>query len=82
VGNCCRISGKRLEEEIARWVAVGGGTDRDGNEIKKPKELEIAELVDALCEKYGKLPSEIYSESSELLRINTIVHLGKKEEKK
>ncbi len=72
--------GKSLEADILRWKAVGGGTDRDGNLIEKPKGLIEAELIDSICEKYGKLPSEVFAEDVGLLRMLDIVNKGRIEE--
>jgi len=71
-GNC----GKSLEAEVLRWKAVGGGSDRDGNLIEKTSELAWAELVDSSCEKYGKLPSEVFAEDVSILRMLDLVAKG------
>ena len=60
-------------------MEIGGGSDRDGNLIEKPLPLAQAQMIDTLCEKYGKLPSEIFAESVAIIKINQIVNLGRKE---
>jgi len=39
--------------------------------------LALAELIDAVCERYGKLPSEVYAEDVSLLRMLDVVNKGK-----
>lgn len=56
-----------------------GGTYRDGRPITKPVELEIAEIVDGLCQRYSCLPSQVMSEDVGILRMLDIV--GQNEEK-
>lgn len=68
--------GKSLEADIIRWKAVKGGTDRQGNAIVKPTELYIAEMVDTMCERYSKLPSEILAEDVSIIRLLHIVGLA------
>ena len=72
-------SGGSLEADILRWMAIGGGSDRDGNLIRKPLSLAQAQMIDTLCEKYGKLPSEIFAEDVGIIKINQIVNLGRKD---
>jgi len=77
VGRFGNYFGKRLEADILRWKTVGGGTDRDGNTVQKPSELVTAELLDSICEKYGKLPSEVFAEDISLLKMLDIVNKGR-----
>ena len=65
---------------IARWKSVKGGTYRDGRPITKPIELQIAEIIDGICQRYGCLPSEVMSEDVGILKMLDIV--GQNEEKK
>lgn len=74
-------SGKSLEAKVLKWKAVAGGSDRDGNPIEKPSELAWAELVDSICEKYGKLPSEVFAEDVSILRMLDLVAKGYDEKK-
>ena len=64
---------------ILRWKAVGGGSDRNGNVIEKPIELAQAELIDTVCERYGKLPSEVFAEDVSMLRMLDVVNKGLKD---
>ena len=59
-------------------MSVGGGTDKEGNEILKPTFLSHAELIDGLCQRYGVLPSQILREDAYLLKILHAVSLGDK----
>ena len=68
--------GGRLEAEIVRWKHVKGGTDKDGNVIEKPAELYQAEIVDGICQRYSRLPSELYGEDVSLMRLLHIVGLN------
>jgi len=77
LGRFSSFFGKRLEADILRWKAVGGGTDRDGNTVEKPKGLIEAELIDSICEKYGKLPSQVFAEDVGLLKMLDIVNKGR-----
>ena len=76
---CSDYIGGSLSLGIARWKSVKGGTDRDGRPITKPIELEAAEIVDGLCQRYSCLPSEVMSEDVGILRMLDIV--GQNEEK-
>ena len=65
---------------IARWLAVRGGTYQDGRPIVKPTELELAEVVDGICQRYSCLPSQLKAEDVGILRMLAIVTEGKVEE--
>ena len=58
---------------IRRWRYVGGGIDRTGRVVTKPVELQEAELVDTLCQRYGCLPSQLLDEDVELLRMLAVI---------
>ena len=79
LGATGRFFGGSVEADINRWVAVGGGTDREGNVIEKPLILQNAELIDGLCQRYSVLPSQLVKEDVSLLRLMHIVSLGIKE---
>lgn len=72
--------GGSLGLDIARWKAVRGGTYQDGRPISKPVELEMAEIVDGICQRYSCLPSAVLAEDVGILRMLTIVSEGKVEE--
>ena len=73
-------SGGSLSLGIARWLAVRGGTYQDGTPIVKPIELEQAEMVDGICQRYSCLPSELMAEDVGILRMLAIVGEGKVED--
>ena len=75
-------AGGRLSLGIARWLAVRGGTYQDGRPIVKPTELELAEIVDGICQRYSCLPSQLMAEDVGILRMLAIVSEGKVEDKK
>ena len=75
-------TGGRLSLGIARWKAVRGGTYRDGTPITKPPELESAEIVDGICQRYGSLPWAVMGEDIGILRMLAIVTEGKVEDAK
>jgi hypothetical protein len=73
-------SGGSLSLGIARWKAVRGGTYQDGTPVTKPIELELAEIVDGICQRYSCLPSQLMSEDVGILRVLNIVTEGKIED--
>jgi len=75
-------TGGSLSLGIARWKAVRGGTYQDGRPISKPTELEMAEIVDGICQRYSCLPSAVLAEDVGILRMLTIVSEGKVEDEK
>ena len=70
--------GKSLTADIIKWKHVGGGSELDGKLITKPMVLEQAELIDAICQRYSCLPSQLLGEDVGLLRILHMVNLGEK----
>ena len=56
-----------------------GGTNSDGTAVEKPVELELAEIVDGLCQRYSCLPSQVMAEDVGILKMIDIV--GQNEEK-
>tara|TARA_Y100000296_G_C5177012_1_gene260671 strand:+ start:123 stop:311 length:189 start_codon:yes stop_codon:yes gene_type:complete len=60
---------------------VKGGTYQDGRPITKPVELEAAEIVDGICQRYSCLPSEIMAEDVSILRLLNIVGENEEEQK-
>ena len=56
-----------------------GGTNSDGTPVEKPVELELAEIVDGLCQRYSCLPSQVMAEDVGILKMIDIV--GQNEEK-
>ena len=73
--------GGSLSLGIARWKAVRGGTYQDGTPITKPLELQTAEVVDGICQRYNCLPSQVLSEDVGILRLLDIVEKGRIEDK-
>ena len=67
---------------IARWKAVRGGTYQDGTPVTKPVELDMAEIIDNICQRYSCLPSELMGEDVGLLRMLAIVGEGRVEDEK
>ena len=68
------IKGKReLHQQIEKYKHVGGA---------KPFELQQAEIILGLCDRFHKLPSEINEEDIGLLRLLYYVNLdvSKKDE--
>ena len=49
--------------------------------MTKPNELELAEIVDGICQRYSCLPSAVMAEDVGILRMLAIVGEGKIEEK-
>ena len=72
--------GGSLSLGIARWKAVRGGTYQDGRPIIKPTELELAEIIDGICQRYSCLPSAVLAEDVGILRMLAIVSEGKLED--
>ena len=60
---------------------MGGGIDRDGNRVVKPWELEEAELIDGLCQRYSCLPSQLMEEDATILRMVAIIQEAQPDEK-
>ena len=75
-------TGGRLSLGIARWKAVRGGTYQDGSPVAKPVDLELAEIVDGICQRYGCLPSAVMGEDVGILKMLSIVGEGKVEDEK
>jgi len=80
VGERGDIGGGTLRLDIARWKAVRGGTYRDGSPVVKPVELETAEMIDNLCQRYSCPPSVILREDVGILKMLHIVSEGKVED--
>ena len=57
-----------------------GGTYQDGTPVEKPQELQWAEIIDGLCQRYSCLPSQAMAEDVGVLRMLDIVGKGKVEE--
>jgi len=48
--------------------------------VIKPWELEAAQLVDGLCQRYGCLPSQLLQEDVTVLRMLAVVAEGQPEQ--
>ena len=46
----------------------------------KPVELETAEIIDGICQRYSCLPSQLLAEDVGILRMLAIVSAGKVED--
>ena len=75
-------AGGSLSLGIARWKAVRGGTYQDGRPVTKPVELDMAEIIDNICQRYSCLPSELMGEDVGILRTLAIVGEGRVEDEK
>jgi len=60
---------------------VRGGTYQDGRPVEKPPELQYAEIIDGLCQRFSCLPSQVLAEDVGILRMLDIVSQGKVEDK-
>lgn len=71
-GRTCPFS-----EAIGKWRHVPGGVDADGVVVTKPRELDEAELVCGLLERFGGYTLQtLMAESTDLLRLVRIEELG------
>lgn len=43
----------------------------------KPRELELAQMIDSLCERYGCLPSQLLAEDISVYQIASIAEMGR-----
>ena len=77
-----KFIGGSVSLRIARWKSVKGGTYRDGTPVTKPMELEAAEIVDGICQRYSCLPSQVMSEDVGILRLLDLVGQNTEQEKK
>ena len=48
--------------------------------MRKPVELERAEIIDGICQRYSCLPSQLLAEDVGILRMLAIVSEGKVED--
>ncbi len=67
--------GGSITSDILRWKAVKGGVNSDGSPVQKPPNLEFAELIDGICQRYGQLPSKVLEEDVMMLQILEAVSL-------
>jgi hypothetical protein len=63
-------------KKVTRWRSFPGGVDSDGEPVVKPLEVEQAEVIIRLCERFHVLPSELLDEPVDLLRLITLADLG------
>jgi hypothetical protein len=73
---------KSLERRITQWRDFGGAVTRTGELVRKPAELEEAELTIGLCERFHSLPEAggVLDQPADLLRMIRIVDLARPEE--
>lgn len=76
MGAADRVCPSETASAITRWRHVGGGVDGDGIAVIKPFVLQRAELIDALCQRYGALPSQVLAEDVEMLMILALITEG------
>ena len=50
--------------------------DAEGSAVTKPFALQRAELIDALCQRYGALPSQVLAEDVEMLMMLALISEG------
>ena len=67
---------ERLRRDIARHKHVGGAAAPNGGVIAEPVELSMSKMVDALCQRYGVLPSQLLNEDVSLLKMVRTVTEG------
>lgn len=66
-----------FRRELERWKAVGGGTDRQGNVLHAPWPLQKARMIDALCQRYSCLPSQLLQEDMDMIfQMHTTLYLA------
>lgn len=66
-----------VKERIAKWMHVGGVEDANGVLIEKPFEVEYAEIVDGISQRYGVLPSSVLDEDVRVLHYIEAVESAK-----
>lgn len=66
-----------VKERIAKWMHVGGVEDANGVLIEKPFEVEYAEIVDGIAQRYGVLPSLVLDEDVRVLHYIEAVESAK-----
>lgn len=72
---------KSLIEDLEFWRDFPGAIHSDGHLISEPHELSEAKLVLALCDRWHKLPDEIYaSDTATIMHLLKIEHYGIKRE--
>ena len=70
-----------FRRSLELWRAVPGGIDSEGNIVTKPWELQKAELIDSLCQKYSCLPSQLMKEDVDsIMKMNLILSMGKQDD--
>ena len=73
---CC-FSTRPFSSAITKWRAVGGAIDdSNGTVVTKPSELEEAETILGLCERFGCLPSQLKTEDASLFRLLRLEEMG------
>ncbi len=73
---------KSTEARINKWLNFGGAITRTGELITKPVELEEAELIIGLCDRFHCLPKEggILDQDVDIIRLLKIYAMGNQEE--
>lgn len=65
-----------FEQRILRWKDFGGAVTRTGELITKPIELEQAEMILAICDRFKCTPSQARLEDVECLELMAIEALA------
>ena len=70
---------KSLEFAIERWRDFGGAITRSGERIGKPWELDEAEQIIGLCDRFHCLPKEggVLDQDADIIRMMKIVALSR-----
>jgi hypothetical protein len=77
LAGCGVLAPFSVKERITKWVHVGGVEDANGDLIEKPFEVEYAEIVDGIAQRYGVLPSSVLDEDVRVLHYIEAVESAK-----
>ena len=73
---------KSLLERLIIWKDFGGAITRTGELVTKPWELEEAELVIGLCDRFRSLPypGSLMEQPVDLIRMLKIISVGSQDQ--
>jgi len=63
-----------------KWYALKGGVNSDGSVVEKPIDLEFAQLIDGICQRYHQLPSQVLKEDATMIKIIHMVAIIEEKE--
>ena len=66
----------KFTQSVREWAHVGGATRGDGTSVTEPPELREARTVDAVCQRYSCLPSELAEEDPYVYRMLTLIAIA------